>query len=177
MAPEPEPVGSVMLGWSMVKVGDIVLGAKDGEPWIVKKIATEGSQRKVDLQHQESGIEFAGVPVTGTVRRLYTAAQQAERALAVTQVVLGGEVVAKLDHSDERGHACPAVYLDAGHLAAHLLLFHATPPTRNVDGSESTYAQVDGEHRALHHDMAQGNPKEGTVPHWHDPSFDKRSGS
>ena len=178
MPAETEPVGTVSMGWSMIKDGDVVLGARDGAQWQVDGTPTDqpdGSRLVNLVKLDEQAVRHKNIRVRGVVRRVATGAQMRERALAIVQVKLGGEVVAVADDGDERGHACPAVFTDAGHLAAHLLLFHATTTTKNVDGSESTYSQVDGEHRALHHDIAAGNPKPGTVTHWHDPNFDKRS--
>lgn len=169
-------MGSVPVGWSSIEAGDVVLGARDGRQWSVEAISTEtGGARTVTLVDlEQQSVRHEGLTVRGVVRRVATGAAMRERALAIVQVKLGGEVVAMQTGGDPRGHAVPAVFTDAGHLAAHLMLFHATTATRNVDGSESTYAQVDGEHRALHKDIEDGKPKEGTVAHWHDPDFDKR---
>lgn len=174
--------------WSEIGVGDLVLGA-DGNDWRVTARTAVGG---VQLTREKDGREHVGTP-SGAVERIATAAEISERAVAILQVRLGGEVVAERDEprgGDPAPWRVPDTWVDTGALAAHLHLMHGEytgwpdPGSRTAievqghDGSKTklTRAQLVEQHTTLHADLAAGRPPGGQYrPHVHVPNFYRKA--
>lgn len=164
--------------WRELGLGDLVLGG-DGQEWTVEELGVGVLQ----LSRVSDAKVFRGVPRTDTIERLMTAQEVSERAVALTQVRLGGEVVATKDEvggQADRGWAVAATWFDAASLAAHLFLFHAVgegAPGMRRPGSKTeaaTRTELLEIHDTLHREIESGHAPEGYRPHWHDETFWKR---
>lgn len=99
-----------------------------------------------------------------------TAAESMERATALAQVRLGGEVVAVRDGGPYR---VPARFPDLGSLLSHLYLCHQRPERDPKVPAEWPATSL-GEAMAWHDDA---HTRTLVVPHVHDESFYRRAGT
>jgi hypothetical protein len=143
----------MMMDWSDLDVGDLVRG-KDGYTWEIS--ARRGPQVTLTREHRPP---FIGEP-KGQVEVISTAALEMEKAKAITQVVLGGEEVARKGPNDV--WLVPSVFSDPASLLSHGYLFHKV-----TGNGEAHLAALRHWHDQLHREP---NDME---PHHHDPDYFK----
>lgn len=145
--------------------GDIILDSRGRETVVEDTTAKAVHLRVGDKVHE---VPLERLPVQ--VPLVATAAEVHERALALAQVRLGGEVVA---HKDGDGpYRCPERFVDLASLLGHLYLAHLAPgrdPKVPPSFPTATYAEADAWHRDEHTRVL-------VVPHTHEPAFYQRAG-
>jgi hypothetical protein len=147
-----------MMGdWADVSEGDLIIG-KDGFTWAVT--SRIGNQVTIEREGREP---FTGAP-TGPVEFIDSSKAEMERAIAVSQVILGGEVVAR-HGTGTAGDPwlTPVTFPDAATMLSHIYLLHGT-----VGDGEATLSALRKQHDELHRDKGVGYQ-----PHHHDPDFYK----
>jgi hypothetical protein len=143
--------------WADVQEGDLVVG-KDGYTWTVT--AKDGPQVTLEREGREP---FTGRP-TGPVQFIDSGKAEMERAVAIGQVVLGGEVVARHSGSRENPWLVPVTFPDAGSMLAHIYLLHG----KVISDEGMTLRALIKEHDDLHREKGVGYQH-----HHHDPDFHK----
>lgn len=142
--------------WSSVEVGDLLSITTGGKARIWAVMDISGSTVTIE---RDDGKTHTGKP-TGEVEVVSSAAEAREMAVATTQVVLGGQVVAI---GDLKGYLVPATFPDPGSLLAHAYLMHG------VSLSEGSILELTRKHEWLHRPE---NKRAGEyVEHRHDPEF------
>jgi hypothetical protein len=145
----------MLTDWNDVNEGDVVRG-KDGYSWTVS--LRDG---KRFVLTRDGKPPFEGKP-SGRVEVLQSVAMEMEKAKALTQVVLGGEEVARKGPNGV--WLVPSIFADPGSLLAHAYLFHAV----TGDGG-ATLAELRTWHDEMHKaDLAH-------EPHHHDPDYFKEN--
>lgn len=142
--------------WSTIAVGDLVMG-KDKHVW--QCIERNGTLIKVE---RADGKTHEG-EFTGEVQVVATAAEDAAMAVAMTQVRLGGVVVATQDA--EGRYLVPTNFPDGGTLLSHCYLLHG------VSLQEAGLRDMTRKHEWLH--RPENKVAGEYVPHHHDPDFYK----
>jgi len=144
--------------WADIVVGDVVIGAKDNEPWTV--VARD--EKHTVLANGTRRVTMESHVLRGRVLLAMAEKQRAERAEALVKIRLGGETVGKAN--GDGTSRCPQFFTDPGSLLAHLYLFHSDPD-RDVVYPDGTMGALIEAHDKMH--------IEGMVhePHTHDPSF------
>lgn len=138
--------------WAEVEIGDIIKG-KDGYSWTV----TEKVGKRFTLE-REGKNPFSGEP-SGTVEVISSRRMDEEMAIATTQVVLGGVIIAR--KMKDGIDLVPSNFPEPGSLLAHAHLYHSA----KGDG-EATLSTLITWHDELH--RATGA---GFIQHHHDPDF------
>lgn len=151
-----------MTTWAEIFPRDVVLGA-DGKEWTVVEKDTTGHVRLVRFD----GREHEGTP-TGNVTLVRKDPQKAEAdtAVALVMVRLGGVVISKHGRDRTKPHLTPVEFDDPAALHAHLLIFHG------VTDDAQDLASLTKRHGELHdpEEKAKGLYED----HVHDPDFDLR---
>ncbi len=127
--------------WSEVRVGDVVLGAKDGKPW---EVIRRGEGSEVTIKN-DAKREYTFAP-SGNVTIIATADEIMAAAEASVKIAMPGSVeVARLDN--ETGvHKCPNTFPDAGSAQAHCYVMHGKRST--ATGILDILAEHKGWHEA-----------------------------
>lgn len=144
-----------MTTWSEIEVGDVIQG-KDGKAWEIT----------AKLNHTFTLARNGAAPYRGTphgeVTRLLSKRAVMERAVAVTQVRLGGVVAAV---KDEDGiYQTPVDFSEPGALHAHVYILHGG----ELHGPADYLPDLLSEHANLHKPAEKAK---GWVPHHHNPDF------
>lgn len=142
--------------WADVVEGDLIVG-KDKYTWVVT--AKKGNQVTIEREGREP---FTGAP-SGPVEFIDSSRAEQERAIALSQVVLGGQVVARHSGSREVPWLTPVTFPDAGSMLSHIYLLHGI-----VGDGEATLRALIKQHDDLHRDKGVGYQH-----HHHDPDFYK----
>ncbi len=149
--------------------GDAIMGAKDGKEWTVAEVrpAAQGIAATVLLERAGDGrvatVTVASLPAQ--VALLETAAERHERAVALTTVRLGGEVVGVKD--TDGPYRVPATFPDVAAMLAHLYLFHQ--PADRDPKAPAVYP--DGPMAALQVSHGADHERVLLVPHVHERGF------
>jgi hypothetical protein len=143
--------------WKDVAEGDLIKG-QDGYTWTVTE-KTGGGQVTIEREGRDP---FTGFP-TGQVDFIDSGKAEMERAIAVSQVVLGGEVVARHSGTREKPWLTPVTFHDAGAALGHIYLLHGV-----VGDGTATLSALLKQHDELHRDKGVGYQH-----HHHDPDFYK----
>lgn len=166
--------------WADVRQDDIVEGS-NGSMWAVDRIDEVDERgralkpRRITMTHTTTGEKRTGQPDPDKrVVVVVSAAEALEAAVAVTQVHLGGQVIATqfgpLPGQNEQGEwLCPVEYAHPGGLMGHLYIHHG------IQGSAVSGLHL-GALRRLHEEVSaperRGASGSGAyVPHVHDPRF------
>lgn len=146
-----------MMGdWADVTEGDLIVG-KDGYTWTV----TNKVGKNVTIE-REGRDPFTGTP-SGPVDFVDSSKAEQERAIAVSQVVLGGEIVARHSGTRENPWLTPVTFPDTGSMLSHIYILHGI-----VGDGAATMSELLKQHDELHRDKGVGYQ-----PHHHDPDFYK----
>jgi hypothetical protein len=146
---------------SLLVEGDTIL-AKGGKAWTIT--ATADGELTMERDGKAHTVPLDRLPPQVTL--VESAAERHERALALSQVRLGGEVVA---HKDADGpYRVPASFPDPASFLAHLYVFH-TPADRDPKVGVAWAAEQDMSALTTLHDALHTRTLD--TPHQHDPSF------
>lgn len=160
-----EESGADWTDWTTIAIGDLV-ELKDRRVW--QCIDRHGDVVKVE---RDDGKVYEGTP-TGRVKVVDTAQRSLERAVALTQVHLGGEHIATRDA--EGRYLVPATFPDPGSLMSHIYVMHGVvvQAPRGLH-EEQGLRETLKKHEWLHRPENKGKEY---VNHYHDPEFYKERG-
>lgn len=150
---------------ALLVAGDVILDKRGRETTVEYVLDGSVGLRVGDTVHP---VPLERLPEQ--VPLVATAAEVHERALALAQVRLGGEVVA---HKDGDGpYRVPERFMDTASLLGHLYVFHQAPG--RDPKVPATFPQGPMAALVAHHD--DEHTRVLVVPHTHEPAFYQRAG-